>query len=318
MDVFEQLLTSSSRGSVSPETLEYIGQRASNEFLEKKASLNQSIVKLASQHPELNNDHIRRIAEFANNATFQSMFEKNHDKNVHFDVADPGVIIRDLRDGGSPAHSGKVLHNKQDYFQAPLREEKDAGIETEGTGLGSGLADLFQRENSSGQFGQGEPIAKTASAGLDPNWEGSANPINDVYAQHVKLERAKDILLDQHESADLAHQQASTDFYKAAKLEILSGGSFRSVVEAIQGVGPFSQEEVEKLAETLMRNGVSADALLVGRTKTAGKLVNPEHPLVKAAVAMTLSAMERSMMAEALHNVESGLQKTAAFLKENR
>ena len=67
MDSFEQLLTSGSHGSVTPETLEYIGQKASTEFLEKKASLNQAIVKLAAQHPGLNNEHIHRIVEFANN-----------------------------------------------------------------------------------------------------------------------------------------------------------------------------------------------------------------------------------------------------------
>ena len=80
MDVFEQLLTSGSSKGVSPETLEYIGQKASAEFLDKKTPLNESIVKLASQHPELNNEHIHRIVEFANNSTFQHLFEKNKEE----------------------------------------------------------------------------------------------------------------------------------------------------------------------------------------------------------------------------------------------
>jgi hypothetical protein len=318
MDVFEQLLTSSSRGSVSPETLEYIGKKASTEFLEKKASLNDAIVRLASQHPELNNEHIHRIVEFANNNTFQHMFETNPDKNVHFPIADPGVVIRDLRDGGSPAHSGKVLHNKNDYSRAPIREEKDSSpSDMEGAGPESGFDQLFQRENSSGQFGQGEPIEKVASAGLDPNWEGSANPVNDIYAQHLTLERAHQELAAQHESADLAFQNAQADFYKLAKQHILSdGGSFRQVVEAFATVvGPVSQDDVAKLAHRLLEEGVTTTQLAAGKNKVAGALLNPAHPLVVAIAGMEKCASDRSEKHGALREIQHGLEKTSAFLK---
>lgn len=321
MDVFEQLLTSGSRGSVNPETLEYIGQKASREYIEKRASLNSAIVKLASQHPELNNEHIHRIVEFANNNTFQHLFEKNQDKNVHFDIADPGTIIRDLRDGGSPAHSGKVLHNKADYFRAPLGEEKDGELGMDGSGAGdpeSGLADLFNRENASGQFGQGEPIQKIASAGLDPSWEGSANPVNDVYAQHLLLQRSREELSAAYESADLMLKQACTDFYKTAKAEVLSstGAGFRGVMEAFSQVaGTVTQEDTTKIAERLMHEGVSAAQLAVGMTKTAGRLLNPEHPLVMAVAGMVKCAQEVALAHEALADIEKGLEQTTSFLK---
>lgn len=319
MNAFEQLLTSESRGSVNPETLEYIGQRAANEFLEKKASLNDAIVKLASQHPELNNEHIHRIVEFANNATFQNLFEKNQDKHVHFPIADPGVVIRDLRDGGSPAHSGKVLQNK-DYHRAPIRE-KDGEMTGGDPGTSdpeSGLADLFGRENVSGEFGQGEPIQKVASAGLDPNWEGSANPVNDIYAQHTTLVRARSEMTAAHETADLMLKQASADFYKAAKAEVLStdGAGFRGVVDAAAQVfGPLTTADVTKVAEKLMRDGVSALQLEAGKTKTAGRLLNPEHPLVSSASAMVKCAHERSVARGTLADIDAGLKLTSNFLK---
>lgn len=319
MDVFEQLLTSSSRGSVSPETLEYIGKKASSEFLEKKASLNDAIVRLASQHPELNNEHIHRIVEFANNNTFQHMFENQPDKNVHFPIADPGIIIRDLRDGGSPAHSGKVLHNKGDYLRRPIGEEKDGSpADMEGGGPESGFDQLFQRENASGQFGQGEPVEKVASvSGLDPNWEGSANPVNDIYAQHLKLERAHQELAAAHESADLAFQNAQSDFYKLAKQHILSdGGSFRQVVEVVATViGPVSQDDVTKLAHRLLKEGITTDQLAAGKNKTAGTMLNPEHPLVVAVAGMEKCAFARSEKHGALLEIQRGLEKTSSFLK---
>lgn len=320
MDVFEQFLTSGSSKSVNPETLEYIGQRASTEFLEKRASLNQAIVKLAGQHPELNNEHISRIVEFANNATFQHLFERDKDKNVHFPIADPGVVIRDLRDGGSPAHSGQVLNNK-DYHRAPLREEKDGSMGMDGSGAGdpeSGMADLFQREQSSGQFGQGEPIQKVASAGLDPSWEGSANPINDVYAEHLRLKRSHEEIAAAHESADLMFKQASTDFYKAAKEEVLSteGAGFQGVVEAMASAfdAPISTADITKVAEVLMRDGVKMEQL-GQRTKVAGRLLNPEHPLIKTASAMYIAMTERAISASALQDISIAFEKTSAFLK---
>lgn len=322
MDVFEQLLVSGSPKTVNAETLEYIGQRAANEFLEKKASLNQAIVKLASSNPDLNNEHIHRIAEFANNATFQQLFEKNKDKNVHFDVADPGVIIRDLRDGGSPAHSGKVLHNKEDYYRPPLREEKDGSMGTDGSGVSdpeSGIADLFRRENSSGQFGQGEPIQKLASVEVGPEWEGSANPVNDIYTEHQKLSRARDELLVAHESADLALQNASSDFYKLAREEVLApdGAGFRGVLEAFSRIaGDPSPAQVSKIAGKLMLTGVTADQLRAGIEKSAGKVLNSNHPLVKAAAGLVACSEARLISKAALTEVEQGLEKTSSFLKK--
>lgn len=317
MDVFEQLLTSStSRGSVNPETLEYIGQKASNEYLEKKASLNSVIVKLASQHPELNNEHIHRIAEFANNATFQQLFEKNKDKNVHFDIADPGVIIRDLRDGGSPAHDGKVLHNKTDYFRSPIREEKDGFGDPE-----SGIDNLFQRENVSGQFGQGESVEKVAAAsGLDPSYEGSANPVNDIYAEHKKLERAKDELSASYECADLLHKQAQAEFYRAVKTEVISenGAGLGLVAEAFQKIAgaKMAQAELQPVIQQLVLDGVCGKTLTNQLHKTAGKLLNLEHPIAKIAAGLVKCAQERDVAEAALVDVEAGLKKTASFLRK--
>ncbi len=324
MNVFEQLLTSDSRGSVSPETLEYIGQRASEEYLSKKDSLNGAIVKLAADHRELNNEHIHRIVEFANNATFQKLFDRNKDKNVHFDIADPGTVIRDLRDGGSPAHSGKVLHNKSDYMRRPITEEKDGSMGLDGSGVSdpeSGMADLFRRENFSGQFGQGEAVQKVASAGLDPTWEGSANPVNDVYAEHVRLQRASEELAAAHETADMLHQQAHTDFYKAAKAEILDpdGAGFYGVVKAMSAVvdTPISTSDITKVAEELMRSGISMEQM-GHRARSTGQVLNMEHPLVKAAAGLIKCAHDRSVAKEALLDVQRGLEKTAAFLKAQK
>lgn len=326
MDVFEQLLTSSgSKRVVGPETLEYIGKQASKAYLEKKVPLNESIVKLASQHAELGNEHIRRIAEFANNATFQQLFEKNHDKNIHFDVAEPGVIIRDLQDGGSPAHSGKVLNKNTDYLRPPSKEEKDGSMGLDGSGTGdpeSGLADLFLRSNSSGQFGQGEPVEKVASAGIDPSWEGSVDPVNDVYAEHVNLKATREHLLAAHESADLTLQHSRSEFYKAAKAEILGhgGAGFSGVATVVQKVAgtKFVEQELSPMIEQFMRDGISSDVLTTQLTKVAARVINPEHRLVKCAKDMVAALEQKQVTLAAVSEVDACLEKTSAFLRESR
>src|SRR3954463_14072601 len=100
--MFENLLTQPSTPQVSPELLETLGRSASRMFLQQKVPLNDAVRQLVAEHPGLGDEHLRRIVEFANNTTFQEMFQGGTDKNVHFPVADPGVIVRDVKDGGSP------------------------------------------------------------------------------------------------------------------------------------------------------------------------------------------------------------------------
>lgn len=122
MGPFDQLLTQPSGTNVHPETLEMLGRKASELFQTQGIPLNQALSQVLANHPELGNEHIKRIVEFANTVTFQELFQNGEDKNVHFDVADPGVILRDLKDGGSPAHDGKTLKGNQDYMRPPQQQ----------------------------------------------------------------------------------------------------------------------------------------------------------------------------------------------------
>jgi len=156
MDPFEQLLTSSPAQTVPPELLETIGHRSVRMFLDRGVPLNQAIVDMVAEHPELNNEHIKRVVEFANNSAFQELFQKSEDKNVHFDVADPGVVLRDTKDGGSPAHDGKVMSS--DYHRSP----QDVLEKTQFADPESGMEYLNSRGGVDGQFRQGEAIEKMA------------------------------------------------------------------------------------------------------------------------------------------------------------
>ena len=319
MDIFQDLLAGPQQNHISAELLETLGKQAARRHLEDGANLNDTIRELISEHSGIQNEHTKRIAEFANNQVFQEMHSNGEDKNVHFEVADPGVIIRDLKDGGSPAHTGKTLsngnapsgdshkHSVGDYGQAP---------ESQGfSGVDSALAEHFRQDQNSGASGQGEPVAKTASA-VDHSLH--ANPVEDVYDTHVRLRAAKDKLASVHEQWNLIYKQAEEDYYQAAKREVLGhgGAGMSGVIQATKIAAPNDStafKALKKVAERLVQEGVPGDEL----TKTASdrRILNPEHPLVLSFAGLVKAAEERNRSALALREVEQGMKKTAGFLK---
>jgi hypothetical protein len=83
--------------NLSGQDLRDMGKQASNMFLGGQCSLNDAIVKLAHEHSGISTHQVRRVLEFANTNTFQSLFEKQAgDKNVQFPIAEPDVVLKKL------------------------------------------------------------------------------------------------------------------------------------------------------------------------------------------------------------------------------
>lgn len=311
MDMFESLLTSSSGKRVSPEMLEMLGRKASALYQEKGVSLNQAVRQVAAQHPELGNEHVKRIVEFANTVTFQEMFSKNPDKNIHFEVGDPGVVLRDLKDGGSPAHDGKTLQGGLgDYHTAPAKEH-DAGDQQE-------LEQLFATRSQSGDHtAEPQDTVKTAAAAPGPGMH--ANPYEDVYDAHQRLQASRNELAGAHEQFDLLLKAAHADLLRIVKDESLSSdgaglGGVLGVLEKLASkelvfsvLGP----AIEKLAQ----DPQARVKLEAGLTKRAGRVVNLNHPLVAAWSGLVKAAEDKLRTSEALKEIDEHLTETDAFLK---
>ena len=93
-------------GDISSSDLQGLAKRASDMFLRDGMSLNQAVVKLASEQCGLTIEHVKRMVSMANNTTFQALFEKKaEDKNIDFDVADPREVLRSLDNAGRPAQT---------------------------------------------------------------------------------------------------------------------------------------------------------------------------------------------------------------------
>lgn len=327
-DIFEQLITGNRSDAPQAELLEALGKKAAAQYLQSEASLNESIVKLASQHANLNNEHIKRIAEFANNAVFQGMHSRSDDKNVHFPVADPGTIIQDLRDGGSPAHDGKTLNSgmggsKRSFlpqstgtedYQTPPNASTSAGF----SDTTSGMAELDRRGQSDGIGGTGEPLSKEAS--FSPDALLHSNPVEDVFNTHIRLRATREKLAEDYASNDFALNAAQENFYQEAKRVVLAadGPGLMGVVEAVKLASPsegFAFQIMKPVSERMVQEGV---VRAEGLRKTASmKLVNQKHPMILAFHEIMKTAHNKVHSKAALDEANKAYEKTAAFLKKH-
>ena len=309
-DILQQLLSSSSSRGVSAQLLESLGRNAATKFLKGESSLNDAITSLSSEYPDLQNEHVKRIAEFANNSVFQEMHSNSDDKNVHFEVADPGVIIRDLRDGGSPAHDGKTMQNS-DYADKP-DSSPDMGE----------FENAFQEHAQMSDQGPEQESMKMAS--VSSIHQLHANPIDDAYDAHIRMKAAREKVAEVHERFDMILKQAEEDFYQIAKSEVLDPDGFgiRGVVGATGAVSPtdgIAFQALQKMAVRLVKEGAVSPKDLE-KTASAGsmKVVNEEHPLVVSFAGLVKAAQEKVRAFAALQEIDSGINQTDSFLRSLR
>lgn len=141
--------------ALTAKDLESLGKEASNLYLSGGVSLNDAVIKLASQHPSISPHQVKRVVEFANTETFQRLFEKQAgDKNVDFDVADPGAVLKSLELGCM----GQVsVPTPSEYSSEPVKlghREVEADLE---------LCRMFGMEPVSPGMSRLEPMSKVAS-----------------------------------------------------------------------------------------------------------------------------------------------------------
>ncbi len=306
MDPFFQLYTQSSGSSVAPETLEMLGRQASQMFQSRGVPLNDAITQVVSKHPEIGNEHIQRIIEFANTVTFQEMFQNSSDKNVHFDVADPGVILRDLKDGGSPAHDGKPLSGLNDYNkmpQGPKSSEIDQAFNSQFMG-------------NQDQSGSGDNV-KLAS--LSSDHERHANPIDDAFDAYQRLTVARDKLASSYETMDGILKQAHADLYSEVRAQILDpdGAGLGGVAAVMEKVA--DSDLIESLLAPMTRQflneGISAPVLNDSLRKTAGIVVNMEHPILAITDSIIKVASEMINCSQAIDDLDIMIGQTKALFK---
>lgn len=341
MNPFDQLLTQNSSSAVAPEVLEMLGRKASQLFQAQGLPLNQAIAQVVADHPELGNEHIKRIVEFANTVTFQEMFQNSEDKNVHFDVADPGVILRDLKDGGTPSHSGKTLSS--DYQKPPLPvgsgPDLDASLMQQFTGTGQSMSEAVKVASVMGSVKKnGKFLAGVAAGGAAAytgaraakrvidgpektasiDHERHANPLEDIYDTMIRVQATKDKLAESYETMDLRLKDAQEDFYKNVRHQIDSGDGLGGVVGALEKMASEDLVEAVMIPVThrLIGDGYDKTCLLESLKKTAGSVPNLDHPLFASFDAITKLATEMAVCDRALEDTSNMLDELKVPFKK--
>lgn len=299
------LLSGRRHANISPEKLELMGKQAANLLLNDGVALNEGIAKLAAAHPDINQEQIKRICEFANTDVHLALHDKNKTAGAsssypQFMLADPARIIQDMSDG---AHPQTVTQTDKDYGKQPLKKEK----------VSSAKADELLGE----MFGMKEAEAR---ADLDFSRDTAIRQVTDAKDSLVAL---RDSLSSTGEQFDLSFKTAAAEYYDIVKRYLLDGGGFEDVMAASRSTGASSEKIAEMMRPVITRliqeKVATADMLKISMKnleKVAHRVVNPEHPLVLTFAGVVALDREIEKVASGLEQVEGELKKVNGFIRE--
>ncbi len=99
------------------QALAHLGKQASDMYLNDGVPLTDAVVKVASRHPSITQDHVQRVVENANLVTFEELFKNGPSKHVVFDLAEPEAV-HDALNG----YSEDIEPRHASYLTAPSYE----------------------------------------------------------------------------------------------------------------------------------------------------------------------------------------------------
>ena len=89
-------------------------------YLNDGVPLTDAVVKVASRHPSITQDHVQRVVENANLVTFEELFKNGPSKHVVFDLAEPEAV-HDALNG----YSKEIEPTHESYLTAPSYESNE-------------------------------------------------------------------------------------------------------------------------------------------------------------------------------------------------
>ena len=330
------LARQTSYAKLSPEDLQSMGKRASAAYLCDGVSLNCSIVKLAQEHPSISPHQVRRVVEYANTETFQSLFEKQAgDKNIEFPLADPGVILRDLNDGARPQimapppseYGRDPVKNASVNVRADVKLAQAFGrtIDWDTRALSEDLTkEAMDYAQTGGKYADLviKDLNKMTSPGAiksaSQNHYPESDPFRDLFAAKQKMAKAVEDLQGARDHNRYLLKEAAINLQNTVRQHLLDENSFGEAVHAIGSVPSHSTTQkiaMQCIADDLQRRGVNfvelqANAAQYEMEKGASyRVVNPEHPVVQAYAAF-------AKVAEVSGDLETKLKEAQGLYDE--
>jgi len=303
-DLSKYLLSGTGGFALTPEKLELMGKEAASLLIEKNVPLTDGVVKIASQHPDMNAEQVRRVVEFANTAAYLSFHDKNKTAGSEhsypqFVLADPQAVLKKLSNAQS--QEGQVADVT--YLASPSRSsistpERERALEELFLGTGS--------------------QAKTAAVDFTP--ESAAEVI--VNAKHDLID-LRDNLASSGERFEILLKTAEADYYDSMKRHLMDGGSFVDVLRGANETGLPSQKIASILGPFIKRlideKVASVDEITLqsrGLSKVAHRVVDPTHPFVAGFSALHNLLDETEKVASALEDVDMQLDRVKQAIRE--
>jgi len=324
--------------------LEMLGKRASDMYLRKEASLNDAVSQLAGQHAGISPEQIKRVVEFANQNTFQSIFEKQAgDKNVEFDLADPGVVIRELNDGARPAVYNPV---PEEYGREPVKTSSAVltdlelfqifGVQPSTPAIEKSAEDrtAFLKEASARlRAGDDSGLVErdlAAATSLQTIKQAEFSYPTDSHYNELAAYRTR--LVKMAEDADYAAdknrrltKEAMGNLVELVRQDVLGGTELGDVVQALSSVP--TDRALLKTAMTEIVNDLivhdfdpvklQAGLLHYRMTKEATvRVPNLQNPTIKTFAAFAKLASEQPVLDESVQSIANLLTKVDATVAE--
>lgn len=259
--MFEKFAEEIQRGqSPTPEMCDSLGYRASQMAIDAKIDLTDAVVKVAGEHPNLNNRHLTTICHVANNEYFRKIASarKQAGQNLVFEypLADPSEVCKQINAEASP----KTAHVRfdRDYME-PHRRASDL------------LADW-------------NPFA-------DPQFGKSASRVQSNKDRRGRIKEAAEELAHLHEHtgrvAELAQRQAEATDAHASSAQATFNKLYKQA--ALSGI---TQAEILDL---LSYHPVASEDMLVSCVEKAASYLAGQEPRVFKKHAHTIDVRVRGM-----------------------
>ena len=225
--------------------LDALANEASNLFLNQNIPLTDAVVKVANAYDNITPEQIKRVVETANRQTFLVAFEKEAQKTIDFEIADPKVVLNRL-------NSENSCHTKVasfDYIRdVPVFKSVDREQE---------LRDLFST---------GSEKVASASEPFD---------LHSFVRLRDGLESAIETLSDGVRNNKHIVKQAEQDFHLEVKRHLHDGHDIQDVACLVCSYCP-------KYASAILTDLAASLNMEISEENHKEKLANFDSPLVQA------------------------------------
>jgi hypothetical protein len=255
-----------SRG-IDPDVLRDLGHQAAEAYLEKNASLNETIAAMASEHG-LNAHHVQRVVEAANGAVHGALYKgaaaTGRDRNIAFEIARPEEIAA-IVTGGLPK---VAMDLSSRVYDTPPDTSWRQPAYAKRTVVMPAMAKIASPARKDGRAWPGSDAAELAAQ--------SAYRVRETSRYEAKLASVHRGVRGNAVAAEIARDAAMETLTKEAYRLVQRGLPFEKVAAGVTSARPDYPETIEvmvKIGECLASSGRIPGFDV---DKLASMLVDPE------------------------------------------